>query len=206
MLSYFIAALRSLLTKNEFTSGGLLLMAIGGLGAVLRNVPMDIGRWLMHRVFVTITIADEVAIYADMKAWLHQRIPAQKSRRVDLLESDNQGNYPLGLAVGTHLIWHRRWPLWVNVVRAEIDKAVTSYAGGGRPQYPERMHIRTFGRNTQFLEGIVAEFKEAHQKKLALGRWLYAPCEGRYWKRNNELTRPLSSVNLPDGIKQILMD
>src|SRR2546430_13243463 len=62
--------LKNMLTgQNQFASGGLLLMIIGGLSVYLRAVPDKIWHWLVGQTTMMITVKDEDAAFVWVKEW-----------------------------------------------------------------------------------------------------------------------------------------
>lgn len=47
---------------NQFASGGLVLMIIGGLSLYLRAVPETIWFWLVEQTTMMITVKDDVPV------------------------------------------------------------------------------------------------------------------------------------------------
>ena len=55
--------LKTLFTgQNQFASGGLVLMIIGGLSLYLRAVPETIWFWLVEQTTMMITVKDDVPV------------------------------------------------------------------------------------------------------------------------------------------------
>src|SRR5690348_17951268 len=55
-----IELLKSILAgHNQFASGGLLLMLLGGIGVYLRAIPHNLWRWFLDQVTMSITIRSE---------------------------------------------------------------------------------------------------------------------------------------------------
>ena len=55
--------------QNQFASGGLLLMLIGGVSVYLRAVPLRIWQWLVEQTSMSITIKDDDAAFTWVKEW-----------------------------------------------------------------------------------------------------------------------------------------
>ena len=49
--------------QNQFASGGLLLMVVGGLIAYLRSIPQRIWRWIVDQSTITITVTNDDGFY-----------------------------------------------------------------------------------------------------------------------------------------------
>ena len=57
---------RILTGQDQFASGGLLPMIIGGISVYLRTVPVRIWHWLVDQATMSITIKDEDAAFRDV--------------------------------------------------------------------------------------------------------------------------------------------
>ena len=53
--------------RNEFASGGLLLMIIGALSVWLRSVPESLWHWIVDQTTMMITVKDEDAAFVWVK-------------------------------------------------------------------------------------------------------------------------------------------
>ena len=49
--------------QNQFASGGLLLMIVGGLGVWLRAIPLRGWEWFVEQTTLMITVNDEDAVH-----------------------------------------------------------------------------------------------------------------------------------------------
>jgi hypothetical protein len=85
-----IEILKSMLSgHNQFASGGLLLMIIGGLGVYLRAVPQALWRWFISQTTMMIWPALVLAWTQAICRLLlsqrgHQRVVAQAQRIADV--------------------------------------------------------------------------------------------------------------------------
>ncbi len=55
--------------RNEFASGGLLLMIIGALSVWLRAVPERLWHWLVNQSTMVVTVKDDDAAFVWVKEW-----------------------------------------------------------------------------------------------------------------------------------------
>src|SRR5690348_9774510 len=60
----------SLISSNQFVSGGFLLILFGGLFASLRAAPASACRWLRSRILYTVELDNSEAVHGWLKAWL----------------------------------------------------------------------------------------------------------------------------------------
>jgi BCS1-like protein len=70
--------------QNQFTSGGLLLMIIGGIGVYLRALPERVWWWLRGQTTMTISVKDDDAVFHWVKEWFLEQGFLKRIRRVDL--------------------------------------------------------------------------------------------------------------------------
>ena len=80
---------------NQFASGGLLLMAIGSVGALLRKVPNDIWKWFVHQTTVTLAITDDQKAYFWTKMWIENQRIMKRTRHMDVF---NRGSEKYAIA------------------------------------------------------------------------------------------------------------
>jgi chaperone BCS1 len=60
---------RILTGQNQFASGGLLLMVIGGLSVYLRAVPQKVWDWIVGQTTMMIMVKDDDAAFVWVKEW-----------------------------------------------------------------------------------------------------------------------------------------
>src|ERR1700739_4775956 len=72
---------RILTGQNQFASGGLLLMIIGGISVYLRAVPMKIWAWVVDQTTMSITIKDDDAAFRWVKEWFLEQQFLKRVRR-----------------------------------------------------------------------------------------------------------------------------
>jgi chaperone BCS1 len=95
--------LRSVLSgHNQFASGGLLLMIIGGLSVYLRAIPQQIWEWLVEQTTLMITVKDDDAAFVWVKEWFLEQKFLKRIRRVDLDTAMRNERVALIPAPGRH--------------------------------------------------------------------------------------------------------
>ena len=184
--------------QNQFASGGLLLMIVGGIVAYLRALPQRVWSWITDQTTMTITVKDEDSSFHWVKEWFLEQEFLKRIRRVDLDTTLRGSELSLIPAPGRHWFWYQRRPFWVWFYRSEDNK-------GWHPKRTEALTFRTVGRDQKFLKAFVNDVVACHKKKLKSASYLYLFNEG--WSYV-EAYRPrwLSSVILKPGEKEHLVE
>src|SRR5262245_19139312 len=105
--------------QNQFASGGLLLMIIGGIGVYLRAVPMRAWYWFIRQTTMMITVTDEDDAFVWVKEWFLEQRFLERIRHVDLDTTLRGSALALIPAPGSHWFWHRGRPYIVDFYRSE---------------------------------------------------------------------------------------
>jgi len=190
--------LKSILSgHNQFASGGLLLMIIGGLGVYMRAVPQSLWEWFVCQTTMMITVKDDDAAFVWVKEWFLEQDFLKRIRRVDLDTTIRGETLALVPAPGRHWFWHAGRPFTVQFYRSED-------ARGRWPKRTESFTFRTIGRSQEFLKRFVDEVIECHEKKVRTQSSLFVHDE--YWTRVlGYIPRLLESVILKPGEKERLI-
>ncbi len=189
---------RMLAGQNQFASGGLLLMIIGGISVYLRTVPLKLWEWFVDQVTMTITIKDDDAAFVWVKEWFLDQKFLKRVRRLDVDTTLRGENVALIPAPGQHWFCHGGRPFCVDFYRTEETTGV-------RPRRRELFAFRTIGRKQTFVNRFVAEIVECHRRNIEVSSWLYRYDDG--WTRvEGYVPRLLSSVVLKGGEKEDLID
>jgi chaperone BCS1 len=183
--------------QNQFASGGLLLMIVGGVSIYLRAVPMMVWEWLMDQTTMSITIQKDDAAFSWVKEWFLDQRFLKRVRRLDVDTSLQGRRVALIPAPGHHWFWRARRPFRVDFYRNEDTNAL-------RPRRNEYLKFRTIGREQSVLWKFVNEIVECHRKNTARS-WLFVYDEG--WTRvYSYVARNLDSVILQTGEKERLLE
>jgi len=188
---------RILAGQNQFASGGLLLMLIGGLSVYLRAVPLRIWNWLVDQSTMSITIKDEDAAFRWVKEWFLDQQFLKRIRRLDA-DTTLRGQYvALIPAPGHHWFWRAGRPFRLDFYRSEETNAI-------RPRRQELLLFRTLGRKQEFLWKFVNEIVQCHLKNNAVVSHLYVYNDG--WTAvSSYVPRLVDSVVLKPGEKERLL-
>lgn len=183
---------------NQFASGGLLLMAIGALGATLRKIPVQIWNWCAEQVTLSVTINDDGNAFYWLKHWFDTQRKMKKIRRVDIY-NPNEEEYIFNPAPGGHWMWYRGRPIHITLTRNEEKKEKWS-------KRSESFLIRTLGRNQQFLRSFVDDIFKNFTAKKCTKPQLYRWGKNRYgditWVESRPYDpRPIETVILVQHVK-----
>jgi len=156
---------------NQFASGGLLLMAIGALGASLRKIPSDIWSWVVHQTTVSMSLTDDQRAFYWVKMWLENQRLMKRVRHIDIYNHGTE-KYVVVPAPGHHWMLYRGRILSITITRTEEKKMAGSYTSTVRP---ETITFKTVGRKQaifrQMMEDVKAHFVKQEEKKPELYAW-----------------------------------
>ena len=105
MHEFFNTALeevRKALSQNQFASGGLVLMVIGGLVAWLRGIPMQIYRWLYSRLVLTVHIQSRDPAFEWLRVWVLSKPESKRMRTLELSARDDDDGGGFTVSSGKH--------------------------------------------------------------------------------------------------------
>ena len=190
--------LKSVLTgRNEFASGGLLLMIIGGLSVWLRAVPERLWHWIVGQTTMVITVKDDDAAFAWVKEWFLEQGFLKRIRRVDLDTTVRNERIAMIPAPGKHCFLYRGRPFEVWFSRTENTRERTG-------RRVESLTFRTLGRNRAFLEYFVEDIVNCHVRRQGVQSYLYMYDDGWDYLAGYS-PRRLASVILEPGEKEHLL-
>lgn len=181
--------LKKILTgQNQFASGGLLLMVIGGLSVYLRSIPETLWDWIVRQSTMMITVKDDDAAFVWVKEWFLEQPFLKRVRRIDLDTTMRSERVALIPAPGLHWFWYGGRPFQVWFTRTENTRERTS-------RRVESLTFRTLGRRQAFLKRFVDDVVRCHTKRMGVQSWLYTYNDG--WDYSENYTpRVLESVVL----------
>src|SRR5438477_2184730 len=191
--------LKSMLTgRNEFASGGLLLMIIGWVSVYLRAVPEKLWHWIVGQTTMIITVKDDDAAFVWVKEWFLEQKFLKRIRRVDLdttLRSERIAMIP---APGKHWFWYGGRPFEVWFSRTENTHERTG-------RRVESLTFRTLGRKRAFLQDFVDDVVRSHFRRQEVHSYLYTYNDGWEYVEGYS-SRLLDSVVLEPGEKEHLIE
>ncbi len=190
--------LKNMLTgRNQFASGGLLLMMIGALSVYLHAVRRVMWDWIVSQVTMMVTVTDDDTAFVWMKEWFLEQKFLKRIRRVDLDTTLRGERVALIPAPGCHWFWYGGRPFQVWFFRhEEVHKL------GARRT--ESLTFRTLGRKRLFLQEFVDDVVSCHMKRIGAQTYLYIYNEG--WDYvEGYAPRTMESVVLGPGEKEHLL-
>ena len=191
--------LKSMLTgRNEFASGGLLLMIIGWVSVYLRAVPEKLWHWIVGQTTMIITVKDDDAAFVWVKEWFLEQKFLKRIRRVDLdttLRSERIAMIP---APGKHWFWYGGRPFEVWFSRTENTHERTG-------RRVESLTFRTLGRKQALLQNFVDDVVRSHFRRQEVHSYLYTYNDGWEYVEGYS-SRLLDSVVLEPGEKEHLIE
>jgi chaperone BCS1 len=131
-------------SQNQFASGGLLLMVIGGIAAYARNLPTRLWDWIERQFTLRLTITDESDGFYWFKWWFKNQEYCKRNRNMDAFTPGRASGprYVLAPAPGRHWFFYKKRPIFVHFERTEEKKgSENAYA-----RRSEKYLIWTFGR------------------------------------------------------------
>jgi chaperone BCS1 len=190
--------LKSMLTgRNEFASGGLLLMVVGAVSVWLRAVPERIWHWIISQTTMIVTVKDDDAAFTWVKEWFLEQKFLKRIRRVDLDTTLRNERIAMIPAPGKHWFWFNGKPFEVWFSRAENTRERTG-------RRVESLTFRTVGRNRASLQHFVDDVVQCHIKRQGVQSYLYMYNDGWDYLEGYS-PRLLDSVVLEPGEKEYLL-
>ena len=181
-------------SQNQFASGGLFLMLIGSIGVLLRELPRQLGTFLIGQLTLVVTVKDDDAAFQWVKEWFLEQHFLKRIRRVDLDTTLRGAEMALIPAPGKHLFWLHARPFWVTFHRSEDTK-------GRAQRRVETLTFNTVGRNQSFLRRFVDDIVQCHHRKTGITSTLNVFDD--YWTSVQAYSpRLLSSIILRSGDKE----
>jgi chaperone BCS1 len=191
--------LKSLFTgQNQFASGGLLLMIIGGVSVWLRAVPEKLWYWIVRQTTMLITVNDDDAAFNWVKEWFLEQKFLARIRRLDLDTTMRNERIAMIPAPGYHFFWYagRPFQVWFSRTEEARERATRRM---------ESFTFRTMGRDRAFLQSFVNDVVQCHTRRQGVQSWLYTYNDG--WDyMEGYAPRMLDSVVLEAGEKEHLVD
>lgn len=184
--------------QNQFASGGLLLMIIGGVSVYLRAIPQNVWYWLVRQTTMMITVTDDDAAFAWVKEWFLDQKFVKRIRCLDLDTTVRNEKIAMVPAPGMHWFWYggRPFQVWFSRTESTHERSTRRV---------ESLTLRTIGRNRGLLQILVNDVVSCHTRRLGVQSYLYTYNDG--WDYiEGYAPRLLESVVLQPGEKEHLIE
>lgn len=183
---------------NEFASGGLLLMLIGGITVYLKAIPARLWHWLVDQTTMTITVNDDDAAFRWVKEWFLEQKFLQRTRRVDLDTTLRNERVAMIPAPGKHWFRQEGRPFEIWFYRSEHTQERVL-------RRMESFTFRTVGRNRAILQRLVDDILQCHLRREGTRSYLWTYNDGWDFVAGYS-PRRLESVVLEPGEKEHLVN
>jgi len=184
--------------QNQFASGGLLLMIIGGLSVWLRGIPETIWYWIVRQTTMIITVTDDDAAFVWVKEWFLEQKFLARIRNLDLDTTVRNERIAMIPAPGKHWFWYggRPFEVWFSRTESTHERVAKRV---------ESLTFRTLGRQRALLKRFVDDVVACHLRRQGVQSYLYTYNEG--WDYvEGYAPRLLESVVSELGEKEHLME
>jgi len=182
---------------NDFASGGLLLMIIGGVSVWLKAIPARFWDWIVFQATMVVTVKDDDAAFIWVKEWFLEQKFLKRIRHLDLDTTLRNERIAMIPAPGKHRFWYRGRPFEVWFSRTE-----NTHERMGRRV--ESFTFRTVGRDRAVLQYFVDDLVQCHLRREGVYSYLYTYNDG--WEYvEGYAPRILDSVVLEPGEKEHLL-
>lgn len=183
--------------RNDFASGGLLLMVIGGVTVWLKTIPERLWDWIVFQTTMMVTVKDDDAAFVWVKEWFLEQKFLKRIRHLDLDTTLRNERIAMIPAPGKHRFWYQGRPFEVWFSRTDN----TQERMGRRV---ESFTFRTVGRNRAVLQSFVEDVVQCHLKREGVCSYLYTYNDGWEYVEGYS-SRVLESVVLEPGEKEHLL-
>ncbi len=209
------------LNQNAFFSGGLSLMVIGAVAALLRKLPAQAWTFLQRRLSITIEIPDRDPAFRWLQVWLAAQPYARRARDLSLAttwipadaETDaavvfdpedsaatgpsSRVKFLLSPAPGVHLMFYQRRLVLLHRSRRDLQN-------GNSRTFQETLSLQVFGGSRALVEQLLTESRALACPGTPGVNILTARYES--WETTSwQPRRPLESLVLADGILEELL-
>jgi mitochondrial chaperone BCS1 len=192
-MNHFWMAVHNLL-KGQLAAGGLLLMAVGSLLALLKSIPYTLWNGIVRQTTVSMSITDDSDSFEWFKWWFQKHPNASSIRLLDAYTPyDTERRVFVTPGVGAHWLWHNGRPVRVSLERTENT---TSH------NRREVFHLQSLGRNPEFMRSLLVQCRSCYIDQTKNKSTMSVVDKDLFWERlDSYCPRSLESVILPVRIK-----
>ena len=184
--------------QGQLAAGGLLLMAVGSLIAMLKTVPLTIWNGVVRQTTVAMSITDDSDSFEWFKWWFQEQPSIRRTRLLDAYTpygSDHKVFVTPG--PGAHWLWYMGRPLRVTLTRTENT---TSY------KRRECFYLQTLGRNPKIMQNLLGKCYRSYLAQTHDKSAMFTVNNDKNWVQlASYAPRSLKSVILPEGVMENLV-
>lgn len=190
-------------TENEFFAGAAVLALTAAVLAPFRKLPKQVWLRLRGQFMVTVDLRNDDESFQWVRAWLAQHSYNRRNRLLSVVVSrerdpDDRLRPVLFPAPGWHFFLFRGRLLWLWYGREETQNHTYLYR--------ETFYIRIFGRSPEVARHLIEEARDAALPRADGKIGVYVPRDSQWWQVRRFTARPVSSVILPDGMIEDVLD
>lgn len=205
--------LQNQLQTNNVFSGVALVGVLGGVVAMLRNIPMRIYNWCVQRVFMEFEITSKDRAFEWLEEWLATQ-PYTKNRArwlsVKTLKKGRRSNEPpeiiLSPAPGVHwLFWNG---YFVILDRQRKDPAPSGNGNGSGLMsmlQPETFIVKVLTRRRDLVRNLLLEARDVATPPEDTRVEVLTPSYGSWDDSIRRRPRAMESVILAEGVAEALV-
>jgi chaperone BCS1 len=184
--------------QGQLAAGGLLLMAVGSLIAMLKTVPLTIWNGVVRQTTVAMSITDDSDSFEWFKWWFQEQPSIRRTRLLDAYTpygSDHKVFVTPG--PGAHWLWYMGRPLRVTLTRTENT---TSY------KRRQCFYLQTLGRNPKIMQNLLGKCYRSYLAQTHDKSAMFTVNNDKNWVQlASYAPRSLKSVILPEGVIENLV-
>lgn len=206
--------------QNEFLTGGLTLMIVGGSMALLRRLPAELWGFLVRRCSISVEIPDRDPAFRWVQCWLAEQRFVRRARNLSLtttwvnpdpdpdVDADpaysygsgklSEARFVLSPAPGTHVLTYRRHLLVLQRVRRDLES-------GGALAFQETLNLQILGGDRGMVDDLLRETHRAAMPSVPGLNVLTATRHGCWGVSSWRPRRPLASLVLADNLLDELL-
>lgn len=184
---------------NQFASGGILVMAMGSVLVMLKQLPGQLwGKFLLQTTVSLTVVDDAVEEFTELRKWIETQSVMGRARHLDA--AGGRSNRILNPTPGYYqYLWYHGRVIRLLITRSEKKDGPDSYYAS-TVKRSESIRMTTFGRNPKIFRTLMEDARLAAERKPKPELFV-SKIDGwdQIWRFK---PRPMDSVILADGVKE----
>lgn len=209
MLMVDVASLKAAL-GNQFLSGGLVLMIVGGIIAYCRPLPGRLWALIQRQCTVSIEIHERDTAHYWIMLWLEQQPYSRRARDLTVQTFHTSGGDAPTIiftpAPGVHWFMHGGRPMVLRRTRQQrTNNGAPDSVNQPGAAPGESFRLTLLGRSQDRARALILEARRVVDALESKDARLYITVGGGWYQRGFVRDRPLASVILPGRLTEDLM-